>query len=65
MGIDHGLRMGFDKGFLLVNNVGVLSNVWATFQSFFMFFLVVFLAIFLVNLATFSKIQGSRVVIGA
>ena len=35
MGIDHGLRMGFDKGFLLVNNVGVLSNVWATFQSFF------------------------------
>ena len=56
--------MGFDKGFLLVNNVGVLSNVWATFQSFFMFFLVVFLAIFLVNLATFSKIQGSRVVIG-
>ena len=35
MGIDHGLRLGFDKGFLLVNNVGVLSNVWATFQSFF------------------------------
>ena len=65
MGIDHGLRMGFDKGFLLVNNVGVLSNVWATFQSFFMSFLVVFFAIFLVNLATFSKIQGSRVVIGA
>ena len=65
MGIDHGLRLGFDKGFLLVNNVGVLSNVWATFQSFFMSFLVVFLAIFLVNLATFSKIQGSRVVIGA
>ena len=64
MGIDHGLRMGFDKGFLLVNNVGVPSNVWATFQSFFMFFLRVFLAIFLVNLATFSKIQGSRVVIG-
>ena len=60
MGIDHGLRMGFDKGFLLVNNVGVLS-----FRVFFMSFLVVFLAIFLVNLATFSKIQGSRVVIGA
>ena len=64
MGIDHGLRMGFDKGFLLVNNVGVLSNVWATFQSFLCPF-VVFLAIFLVILATFSKIQGSRVVIGA
>ena len=65
MGIDHGLRMGFDKGFLLVNNVGVLSNVWATFQSFFLCPFVVFLAIFLVILATFSKIQGSRVVIGA
>ena len=65
MGIDHGLRMGFDKGFLLVNNVGVLSNVWATFQSFFYVLFSVFLAIFLVNLATFSKIQGSRVVIGA
>ena len=38
MGIDHRLRLGFDKGFLLVNNVGVLSNVWATFQSFFMSF---------------------------
>ena len=65
MGIDHGLRMGFDKGFLLVNNVGALSNVWATFQSFFYVLFSGFLAIFLVNLATFSKIQGSRVVIGA
>ena len=65
MGIDHGLRMGFDKGFLLVNNVGDLSNVWATFQSFFLCPFVAFLAILLVILGTFSKIQGSRIVVGA
>ena len=50
-------KTGFDKGFLLVNEVGVLNDVWATFQSF-------FLCPFVVILVTFSKIQGSRIVIG-
>ena len=28
-------KTGFDEGFLLVYDVGVLNDVWATFQSFF------------------------------